>query len=333
MVKGGVAPALSPGFEFSLVIVSGADIGSAFRLTGKKISIGRGQDNAIQLANDMKCSRHHAVIEFTDKGIEIENISDNNHVLVDNKEIHRTRIKHGSIIVIGETTLQLNVKPVGIAAAPGGGLQVRPDSAPLAGGGGSATAGSTPDQAFSPSRRTKSGGGMFKLLIIVVGLLAVYLFTSTPNKNKDATAIRTDEAVEAEIEKANKLREEAIARKTKAGENSQQYESAQATYVRGFRDYQQGNFDRAAESFQACLSIFPNHVLCNRYLGLARRRFNELVQYHMILGRKYREQGQYSACRASFRNVMVMVLDINSAIYKEAKANYDACDTMLKDRF
>jgi hypothetical protein len=30
---------------------------------------------------------------------------------------------------------------------------------------------------------------------------------------------------------------------------------------------------------------------------------------------------------------MVMVVDANSAIYKEAKANYDACETMVEERY
>ncbi|MCB0385340.1 MAG: FHA domain-containing protein, partial [Bdellovibrionales bacterium] len=264
MMKGGAAPALAPGFEFSLVVLKGEDQGAVYRLTGQKITIGRGQENAIQFPNDMKCSRHHAVIEFNENGIEIENVSDSNHVFVDNKEIHRARIKHGSVIIIGETKLQLNVKtPSAAALGPvgaGGGLATRPDGSPVPGPefGNHAT-----DNTFSPSKQ-KKGGGLFKILVVGLGLLFVYLMTSTPTKKKDAAEIRTDEAVEAEIEKANKLREAAIAKKNKAGENSQQFESAQTAYVRGFRDYKQGNFGRASEAFQACLSLFPNHVLCNR---------------------------------------------------------------------
>ena len=331
MMKGGAATAVAPGYEFSLVVTSGVDKGAVFRLTGKKVSIGRSQDNAIQFPNDMKCSRHHAIIEFSDNGIEIENVSDNNHIEVDGAEVHRQRIKHGSIILIGETELQLRVKSSGggaLSPVGGGDLQAHQGAAPVAGPQFSNKA---TENTFSPNSR-KSGPG-FKILLVVLGLIFVYLLTSSPLKKKEITAIRTDEAVEAEIEKAKKLQEATISARNKSGKNSKQYESAQSAYVAGFRDYKQGNFGRALGAFQACLSLFPDHVLCNRYLRLSKRKFNELVQYHMILGRKYREQSQYSACRASFRNVMVMVMDANSAIYKEAKANHDACDTMLEDRY
>lgn len=256
MMKGGAAPALAPGFEFSLVVLKGEDQGAVYRLTGQKITIGRGQENAIQFPNDMKCSRHHAVIEFNENGIEIENVSDSNHVFVDNKEIHRARIKHGSVIIIGETKLQLNVKtPSAAALGPvgaGGGLATRPDGSPVPGPefGNHAT-----DNTFSPSKQ-KKGGGLFKILVVGLGLLFVYLMTSTPTKKKDAAEIRTDEAVEAEIEKANKLREAAIAKKNKAGENSQQFESAQTAYVRGFRDYKQGNFGRPPRPFRPAYPSF-----------------------------------------------------------------------------
>jgi hypothetical protein len=103
--------------------------------------------------------------------------------------------------------------------------------------------------------------------------------------------------------------------------------------VRGFRDYRKGQYERSMVSFQACLALNPEHVLCNRYIRLSQRKFDELVQNQVVLGRKYRDQNQYQACRASFRNVMVMVKDANSKIYQEAKANYDACNAFVEGRY
>ena len=108
---------------------------------------------------------------------------------------------------------------------------------------------------------------------------------------------------------------------------------AQENYVRGFRDYNGGQYERALISFQACLALNPEHTLCNRYLRLSQRKFNEVVQYHMVLGRSYRDQSQFKACRAAFRNVMVMVKDASSTTYKEAKANYEACNSFVEGRF
>lgn len=334
MVANQSSAPLAPAFEFSLTVLQGDDVGTTYRLTGQRVTIGRGQENDIQFPKDLKCSRQHAVINFQSDGIYIENISDANILTVDNIQVQKARIKQGSKIIIGQTELQLNIKTpqeLGLVRGP---PNANPRSAPVnntyTSPPFSATEGSF--QANSTRSPKKSNSPIRMILFLLIAAF-IYFFISSPNKKNDSVEIRTDEAVDAEIEKTEKLREAALAERQKQGKNSQQFDDSQSIYLQGFRDYKQGNYGRAVELFQACLSLFPDHVLCSRYLRLAQRKYNELIQYHIILGRKYREQGQYSACRSSFRNVMVMVVDTTSAIYKEAKSNFDFCSTFVEDRF
>lgn len=314
-----------PGFEFSLLVLNGNEKGTIYRLTGSRITLGRGLENDIQFPLDIKCSRQHAVLEFTEQGIFIENISDANYLFVDHNQVRKIQVKHGSHILLGQTELMLNV------ASP------QADSTSIA-----AVSPPTSDpsnapppfhsQTRSPKSMKRSSSHLRILIVLLVGLF-LFLFLFNPSKKKNPIELRTDEAVNAAIEEAEQVKESAITDKQKQGKNSQQYDDAQNVYLQGFRDYKQGNYGRALELFQACLSLFPEHTLCQRNLTLAQRKYNELVQHHIILGRKYREQGQYSACQSSFRNVMVMVADTTSAIYKEAKANYEACETLSRDRY
>lgn len=341
MTEGSVAPSIPPGFEFSLVVLNGKDQGVTYRLTGQRVTLGRGEENDIQFQSDMKCSRQHAVIEFGENGIFIENVSDSNVLIVDKIEVQKSRIKNLSHIVLGETEIKLRIKTpqdLGLVPIPS---HIATSSAPTRtktlGPGSGKPNNNFQGNFYQPSSasQSKSNNSSSKIRYLVGGLavLFLYLIMSETSKKKDITEIRTDEAVDAEIEKTQKLRESVIEQRQKQGKNSQQYNEAQAVYLQGFRDYKQGIYGRSLELFQACLSLFPEHTLCLRYLKLAQRKYNELTQYHMILGRKYREHAQFSACKASFRNVMVMVVDANSAIYKEAKANYDACDTMVEERY
>lgn len=341
MTEGIVAPSIPPGFEFSLVVLNGKDQGVTYRLTGQRVTLGRGEENDIQFQSDMKCSRQHAVIEFGEHGVFIENISDSNVLIVDKIEVQKSRIKNLSHIVLGETELKLRIKTpqdLGLVAVPN---QIATSSIPtspktLGPGSGRSNhnfQGHFHQQSSSSQSKSRNSSSMIRYLVGGLAILFLYLILSETSKKKDITEIRTDEAVDAEIEKTQKLRESVIEQRQKQGKNSQQYNEAQAVYLQGFRDYKQGIYGRSLELFQACLSLFPEHTLCLRYLKLAQRKYNELTQYHMILGRKYREHAQFSACKASFRNVMVMVVDANSAIYKEAKANYDACDTMVEERY
>ena len=163
-------------------------------------------------------------------------------------------------------------------------------------------------------------------------LVGIWLFSGTAAKKK-ANALRSEQQIQQEIEEANKLRDAAEKMSLKRVDGTVTARQAQENYVRGFRDYQKGQYERALFSFQACLALNPEHILCNRYLRLGQRKFDELVQSEMVLGMKYRDQNQYKACRSSFRNVMVMVKDANSQVFQQAKANYEACDALVEGRF
>ena len=68
-------------------------------------------------------------------------------------------------------------------------------------------------------------------------------------------------------------------------------------------------------------------------MNLSQKKFDELIQYHMILANKYRAQNQFEACKASFRNAMVMIRNPNNKNYIEAKSGFDACDTLQGERY
>jgi pSer/pThr/pTyr-binding forkhead associated (FHA) protein len=317
--------------EFNLTVMNGKDKGSVYRLMAPEITLGRGSDNDISFPDDPTCSRRHARIFLTPEGFKIEILSDKNSLVVDGRKVSATLLVDGSLIEVGNTSLKFKIQSQALSpVAPASGLPSAPRAgtdvtrvwqgpAPGAGGG---------------RRKKKKVLNPLRVIIGIVALLGLYLaFSDSPKPKKDLIQLRTTEAIKADIEAANKLKESALIEKRQNQTQSQAYQEAQAAYVRGFRDHQKGIYGRAMESFQACLSLVPNHQLCNRYLKLSQRKFNELVQYHMVLGRKYRDQNQFTACASAFSNVMVMIRDQNNKTYQEAKANYDACHTQVEDRF
>ena len=128
-------------------------------------------------------------------------------------------------------------------------------------------------------------------------------------------------------------REQIESTREEEGRNTQQFRSAQSYYIRGFRDYQQGQYRRAVEAFDTALSFFPNHTLARRYRTLAQRRLDEFIQYNMIEGRRYRERNNHSMCAAAFRNVMTVVRDQRDPTYIQAKENFDECMIHLRERY
>lgn len=312
------ALALSLAPETKWTVVKGPMKGAVRLMSQAQFTIGRSTDCEFVIVNDPKCSRKHATVLVTPQGVEVIADNEKNPMLINGREVLRARLNDGDVLTLGETDIQFN------AAArrldPAHMAVFRPQGHGM------------PAQPRNRARREKKSNPMLLVLYFMLGIGALFIFTPSGKKKKTIDP-RTEKQIEADIDAANKLRESAEAAAIKRMDESLTARQAQENYVRGFRDYKKGQYERSLVSFQACLAMAPEHVLCNRYLRLAQRKFNELIQMEMVLGRRYRDQNQYKACRAAFRNVMVMVKDANSSAYKEAKANYEACNSFVEGRF
>jgi pSer/pThr/pTyr-binding forkhead associated (FHA) protein len=288
-------------------------------------TIGRNPDCELVVANDPKCSRQHASVTWVGSGYEIVGLSDANPIFANGRQVDRHLLVNGDILLIGSTEFQFNLttQPTNanvqlrrLAVAPGALGNPR----------------STPTSARRRTSSKKSSPMTF--IYVIIGLVVLYMvFGGSSAKKKKKMQLRGQEQIEEAIESAQKLQESALKSGRRMVDDSLMGRQAQENYVRGFRDFRKGQYERALDSFNTCLALSPSHVLCNRYKLLSQRKFNELVQLQIVLGRRRRDQNQFKACMASFRNVMVMVKDANSASYREAKANYDACHALSEGRY
>lgn len=331
-----VAPSIAP-VEFNLTVLNGKEKGSVYRLMAPEITIGRGSDCDISFPEDPTCSRKHAKISFAQDGFVIESLSDKNALTVDGAAVQKAKLNDSSEIELGNTKLRFSIVRNELATQahphPNSMSPASPRGMGPASPSAGAWPGANPHHTPRPRAKKKKLLNPVRVIMIIVGVLFLYLMLSESPQQKKAVGLRTEQQRQADIEEANRLKEAALEEKRTKQVATQAYHEAQAAYVRGFRDYKKGIFGRAMESFQACLSLVPTHQLCTRYLRLSQRRFNELAQYHMVLGRKYRDQNQFSACESAFSNVMTMIRDQNNKTYQEAKVNYEACHAQLEDRF
>lgn len=325
------ALAATPAVEFTITVLSGPDKGTVYRLMGRQATLGRGSDNDIVVGGDPKVSRKHAQITVTSAGIVISDLSEKNRLLVGGEECRSKVLQDNMEFFLGDTKFKFSVVNHQLPAqrpGPTPDLYVAP--APPAPAYSAPTA--SDHKPRRPGRRNKKG----PFPLIVGGLVLFFLwvlFDDGGGKKNQEIELRTEQQIEADIRAAEEMAKAYEQEQKNKGRDSFQYRKAQSFFVHGFRDYQVGQYERALESFQACMSLFPDHALCNRYQGLAQKKFNELIQYHMIVGRKYLEQQQYRACLSSFRNVMFMIKDTNSKVFKEAQANYNTCHAMSEGRF
>ncbi|MBO9667431.1 MAG: FHA domain-containing protein [Bdellovibrio sp.] len=168
-------------------------------------------------------------------------------------------------------------------------------------------------------------------IIVVLGLVAWFILSPNKNKNaKDPNAIRTSAISMQDVAEAEKRTQELLTVK-KEKYDSVQYRRAQENFIRGFRDFQQGQYARAREAFQVVLNLDPENELAKRYFHLSKIKFDELVKFNMIQGNRYREKKNWRMCQSNYSNVMTMLQNRrDDPSYKEAKQFYEECSLNLE---
>lgn len=323
-------------------VLDGPLKGKSFPLIGafgSEVTLGRSSENDIVLKHDSKCSRHHAILRSTPQGWMVESLNPQNPVQVNSAPVGQAVLLPGVTLQLGETSL-LFVAPIpeppkeialhqaaGPAAIPQQGVnapaQFQPEFEP----------------AFQPKKSSKKrkpqqqSSPMFMFVIFGLIVLVVFILLPSGKKSGEEVTITRTQDIEAEIEASRQMKEAKEKQLRLKNKTTVQYREAQSAYIKGFRDYEKGLYGRARDSFMTCLSLDPGHTLCKRYLGLSNRKFNEIVQYYMILGKDHRDRNQFQACKSSMRTVMVMVKDKTSQIYKQAKAHFEACSSQLGDGY
>lgn len=301
-------------YQYGIKILNGPLKGKSFKIVSAQLTIGRSKENDIALPDDKRISRQHAQIVFENQGISIYELSNNDRMSVNGQKTKHALLQNSSIITVGDTKLQFIIKT--------------PSSK-----GGLAKPGVSRNYNNLAKRNNNNGSMGFYIIIGVVALLVGLLMMDGNKKKKGLLSEINENKIELDVENNKKLIDAYNKQKKYFGKKGKLYRQAQASYLKGFREYEHGLYHRALNAFQACLAIDPKHLLCNRYKNLSIRKFNELVQYKMLIARQYKDQNQFSACKKTYENIMFMVQDSTSKIYKEAKDNYNVCNTMLKGQF
>lgn len=327
-----VAMTTAPQLETTLTVMNGSQKGTVYRVVSNRVTIGRGSDNDI-VVDDPKCSRHHAEIFLGTHGFEIRDLSERNVMLVDGREAKAAPLRESSTFVLGLTQFRFAMRANQLqsqSTATHEGLTLvsaQTGMAPAMGAG-------TSPSIRRPNPVKKSGGlNPVRLIMIVLAIGVVYILMD--NGPKKPAGPTPEQLAEQEMKAAETVKQSAESRyrPKDVSINDIGYKQAQQAFVEGFRDFRKGQYERALQAFQACLSLYPNHVMCNRYQRLTQRKFDEIIQLQMVLGREYRDQNQFSACASAFRNVMVMIKDSTNKRYIEAQANYKACQEHVEERY
>lgn len=331
------APQLSLVIVVSAEIVRGPNQGQKLTFQQEKWTAGRGPENDLVLAQDLKISRNHLEVVTTTTQVFVRNISQKNIMMIDGLLAVENIMKSDSVVQIGETYIRFKFdrpaeKPVltAVASLPFVAAQAPALTAasnlsfPKAAGGlnqYSAPPAFTPPPAvdlplFSHPKFK------FYAMIGVFGLVVLW-FMQTPKK--EIENIRDSVVISEALDKSQSEVEQILTSEKQRGVDTPQFRLAEAQFIKGFRDYQQGQYARAKEAFQSARSFYPKHELATRYWTMADRKQNERIQHFMEQGRRYMGTNNYRLCESSFATALVMIKDDKNPLYQEARQFHEEC--------
>ncbi|MBL7716040.1 MAG: FHA domain-containing protein [Bdellovibrionales bacterium] len=315
-----------------LRVVQGADSGATFVLFGSEISLGRGEENDVQVP-DLKMSRRHVVLKYMAGGWAFQDQGSANGVMKNGQWVRQDQIRSGDVIQVGETTFEFMSADAstGMIIAPPRTLeQIKSEAdafdqqrakvramggiyGPLPGANGS-----RPNPLEEKSTGRKGGfdlndPAMKKRLLVYGGAalgLYFFLFDDSGQQQKRP-------------QQPAKKEERTLASLLPPGETLS-HPKAEMFFKDGFREYTAKNYVRARQQFETVLQVQPTHGLAEFYLKKCDQEIEELVKYHLDSGKKNLEFGRYRQAKGHFETVLrTLYRDQSNKSYQEAKGRYE----------
>lgn len=308
-----------PGELARFKVVQGPDLGCTFVMTGPSVSVGRGTENDLILA-DPKASRKHAEIHYVGGAWSFKDAGSANGVLFKGKLVRSGQLRMGDTITVGETTLEFMTAEQGtqMLMAPAKTLeQVELDQralearrreirgqAPLGLGPVATSSSGQPAAAGDQKKRILLyGGAAIALLVMVMGGGAPNTAGKKSGKSK---APRSDA-----------LRE--IASLTPLDDDNANRQVAQF-FSLGYREYRERNFVRAKEHFETLLQMMPGNAKAIRYLILCDNGMIESVEKYLLSGERSFQIGRYQEADGHLQSAVRMLAKIQASTYIDAES-------------
>lgn len=353
--------------KVKVIFLAGPEKGRIIDFKQPIIRIGRNADNDLVIATDSKISRYHAELIVGQDNVYIRNVSGQNYVLINDNEVQESLILNKQYIKIGDTELQIGfdskspLRPIvstpvmPASSINGGSPSVRNQNKPqLRGAELQSNQKVSPitsarfekrHEQFPPSEQvfkgfarrkeqSKSSAGLIIFLIVTVGVI-YYFFVGNPSAKKKAAALKLRDNITTQqiIDESKKNIDDLKLSKEKLGQDSQSYTEAHKLFIKGFRDYRNGSYDRAKELFAAALAFHSEHEQAKRYYYLSKRKSDEFALYHFNLAKRYYGLQNFRLCKAHFNIVVRAKKDEKDEIRIEAIQRMKECEAKLEGNY
>ncbi len=350
-----------------LRVKSGPDSGTSFVIKNLPITLGRGEENEVMLA-DLRTSRKHALLGKDPQGRWfVQDIGSPNKIECDGKVDKYFNLKHGSVFKLGETQIEFGFAELWADLQPkkaGAKQQNLPATVnPLTGlpfarnTGGAAAVPAIPSPprvaAYTPPpagavRRSagKSNGFEFSLgggsdpnaaakkrILVIVGAVVLgsaYTVIETSSVEFSLSPFKFV-VKPKEAPKKEEKKGRSLASLLPPSVNSDRVNAADTLYKSGYREYREHNFLRAKTLFETVLQVDPAHVLAQTYLENTENQIREEVKFHLATARRDLNNGKYRSAKAHYEAVTRLLYRSQSAPeFVEAKDQLDSVTKKIK---
>lgn len=287
-----------------LKILSGSHKGKQFRLLGKQVLIGRHSDCDVILKDNKQCSPRHASIKRSQGRYIIQTLDPVNPVQVNNQPVDQHTLSSGDQIAIGDMVFQFKKKaPISLM--------------------------NPKESQTQKKKKTSLPASRILLMGLIAILIALILMPEEESTTtEDGINVRTEKEIENEVEALKQLTEE----EQKTSNLPPEELEARVAFIRGFRDYRKGYYDRALKSFKHCVTLNKSYEICRSYVRQSQTQVNRIIQKKMLLGKNYQQNKQYDACKATYQSVEIMIQNTSSPVYKEALENRKLCELKTRNK-
>jgi pSer/pThr/pTyr-binding forkhead associated (FHA) protein len=310
-----------PGEELFITVLNGPESGLAYRLLGNQISLGRDPDNDIVI-QDNRASRQHARIEVRGAQYWIVDLGSQNGIFINGSYLRQKPLEPGDTLKFGDTELRFG-PPTALSQASSHSMTHTPPLPEFDPGGG------FQHTAYRTMPKAQPKFGLLFALIIV-GAGAFWFLNQTVNKRR-GLELRDEKAVETQLETISKTIETNEKEISAKGKDTQQYAEAQSFYLRGFREFREGNYGRAIQYLESALTLYPEHPLAKRYLSRSRLKFNEVVTQSLERGERYFISQKYQNAYNEYRTVILLLNDPANKSYQLAQKRIEAIQLIIKN--
>ncbi len=299
------APVVGKMRRFSLTVASGPLKGKVFHFATPSVTVGRGPSNDIVIESDPQMSRSHMGIRQQNGIISIYNLTEKNAVFVNGQPVKAVSVEGTARLLIGSTEFLLQMDhPLPNISQSHIQSQV---------------------YRFSPVNSQKEPNIFIYILVGLVVIAVSFLISKNIIRHEEPKQLRFPEDVEQTEGMAKKP-------KTQDGETLT-YQLAQEQFIKGYRDFHQGQYNRAIRELNTAIVYNPKHEIAHRYLAMARKKLDEIVRAELELGRKYRAQQSFRMCVASFKKVLTLLDDPENQTSREARDLLEECELQQREKY